>query len=190
MEERRILKIHFQKGVNDMGYDHVLALLLDCGTDDLSILDDMDVDWEDIIENCRANGNISLRGLMEDAFELTIAEFAEAVNEALPAIKERIAAYAATDDDGEGDLPPEIADVPEIYRYGYMDVENFSEPAKQDLKELEELVPENDFDFCFNYQARYIYLVDHSSLYSRIFRDELDEIERKMGICISNRECE
>ena len=171
-----------------MGYDHVLSLLLDCGTSDLSILDDMEVDWEDVIENCRANGNISLRGLVEDAFALTIAEFTEEIKEALPIIKERIATYAALDDDGEMDLPPEIADVPEVYRYGYMDVENFSEPAKEDLKELEELTPEEDFDFSFNFQANYIYLVNHSSVYSRIFRDELDEIERKMGICISNRE--
>ena len=169
-------------------HDNVLALVLNCGSADLSILDDMDVDWEEVIEDCRANDNLSLRGLMETAWDVASAEFKEAVESALPEIKERIAAYAALDDDGEMDLPPEIADVPDIYRYGYMDVENFSDPAKEDLEELDDIDLDQDFDFTFNYQVNGIYILRHSSLYSRLFPDLLDALEEKMGICISNRE--
>lgn len=169
-------------------HDNVLALLLDCGSDDLSILDDMDVDWEEVIEDCKANDNVSLSGLMEGAWDVAFSEFKEAVEAALPEIKERISAYAALDDDGSTDLPPEIADVPDIYGYGYMDVENFSEPAKEDLEELERIDLDGDFEFNFNFQCNGIYILRHSSLYSRLFSGLLDELEEKMGIGISNRE--
>ncbi len=167
--------------------EKVLALLLDCGTDDLSMLNDMKIDFEKVIDECKYYNNLTLRGLVETAWDMAFAEFKEAVERDLPEIQERIAAYAILDDDGSKDLPPEIADVPDVYRYGYMDVENFSDPAKRDLEELKEISLDDDFEFSFNCSSSRICLLDHHELYSRLFNDLLDGLEEQMGISISNR---
>lgn len=171
-----------------MKLNEFLAVLFDCGTDDVSLLTEISSDiLKRVIRQAKEEGDLSLEYILTQSFEIACQDLSEAIKDRLPELEEELSAYVAYHDVGQDDLPDELVSVPEKYRYGYQpDVECYSDQAERDLTELSKLDPRKDFEFIFNYQATVLVAVNHAEIYSRLFWEEVDEcIQKKIGIHIT-----
>lgn len=169
-----------------MGYDFYFAQILDCGTCDLSMLDDMEMDVSDIIDELKESGDLSLSSIFSRAFADALEHFTDAVHEKVPDLQAQLEAYIAFDDDGEKDLPDELADIAEKGGYAERADEDCtcSELAQDDLDALLSLTPESDFELYFNYLDTAISCMADNEVYSRFFADELEEFGNALGLCV------
>lgn len=142
----------------------VMMKILDCGTADLSLLDDINYDLDDILDSLMENNCLSLNGIFQEVF----IKGAEELQEEFENQKE--------------DIKAEI-----LYRIEENEAENLKETEEHkelisDLALLEngELKPENDLEFYLNYQDTHVFM-KHIDFYRRYMENTVDDIEYKMG---------
>lgn len=142
----------------------VMTKILDCGTADLSLLDDINYDLDDIIDSLMENNCLSLNGIFQEVF----IKGAEELQEEFKNQKE--------------DIKAEI-----FYKIEENETENLTETEEHkelisDLALLEsgDLQPENDLEFYLNYQDTHIFM-KHIEFYRRYMENTVDDIEYKMG---------
>lgn len=142
----------------------VMTKILDCGTADLSLLDDINYDLDDIIDNLMENNCLSLNGIFQEVF----IKGAEELQEEFKNQKE--------------DIKAEI-----LYKIEENETENLTETEEHkelisDLALLEsgDLQPENDLEFYLNYQDTHVFM-KHIEFYRRYMENTVDDIEYKMG---------
>lgn len=142
----------------------VMTKILDCGTADLSLLDDINYDLDDIIDSLMENNCLSLNGIFQEVF----IKGAEELQEEFKNQKE--------------DIKAEI-----LYKIEENETENLTETEGHkelisDLALLEsgDLQPENDLEFYLNYQDTHVFM-KHIDFYRRYMENTVDDIEYKMG---------
>ena len=142
----------------------VMTKILDCGTADLSLLDDINYDLDDILDSLMENNCLSLNGIFQEVF----IKGAEELQEELKNQKE--------------DIKAEI-----LYIIEENETENLTETEEHkelisDLALLEsgDLQPENDLEFYLNYQDTHVFM-KHIEFYRRYMENTVDDIEYKMG---------
>lgn len=142
----------------------VMTKILDCGTADLLLLDDINYDLDDILDSLMENNCLSLNGIFQEVF----IKGAEELQEEFKNQKE--------------DIKAEI-----LYRIEENEAENLTETEEHkelisDLALLEsgDLQPENDLEFYLNYQDTHVFM-KHIDFYRRYMENTVDDIEYKMG---------
>jgi len=170
-----------------MNCEQLLCLILQCGTDELSILRKIRYDvLESVVMELASKNRLTFDNVMTAVCEKAILLFKREILNKIPSLRDELSEYFEFNDTGEGDLPDSIVHVPEVYRYGYMDVDNFSEPAGKDLARLDLLNPEDDIQPYVNASATRMYIVNYADVYSRLFREELEKLEKVSGIPVAN----
>lgn len=152
--------------------DNLLAILLDCGSSDLSMLDDVGYDMNEIVADTIDNyRKVTLNALLATIFLNGLDDLASAYREN----KERIVE----------DIYDEIESLKIDYSYNVADKKS---EEYQRVYELEELLidmidysPFRDGDYFVNCLDSHIY-VPHMDFYRKYMKDEVEEIERNMGI--------
>lgn len=142
----------------------VMTKILDCGTADLSLLDDINYDLDDIIDSLMENNCLSLNGIFQEVF----IKGAEELQEEFKNQKE--------------DIKAEI-----LYKIEENETENLTETEEHkelisDLALLAsgELKPEDDLSYYLNYQDTHVFM-KHIEFYRRYMENTVDDIEYKMG---------
>lgn len=164
----------------------ILTCLLNCGTADLSMLDDINYDLDDILEELMENGCLSLNNLFESVFRKGISELTDVVESNKEEIKtdlEHLLSVVPSSDDLCDDIQrfeDELSDDDYNLLESYGGFE-WREDIQECLDELENLDPENDIDYFCNCQDTSIRFADHEETYRRLFENEIEEIEHCMG---------
>lgn len=152
----------------------VMTKILDCGTADLSLLDDINYDLDDIIDNLMENNCLSLNGIFREVFVMGAEELQEQFELQKEDIKSEIL-YRIEEEKTEwvesGEMTQEELDETEEHK------ELVSDLA---LLESGDLKPENDLDFYLNCQDTHVFM-KHIDFYRRYMENTVDDIEYKMG---------
>ena len=132
--------------------DIVLKTILDCGIDDLCILDDIGYDVGEIIEDLMNEGiKPTLNNITNEVFGRGAAELGQCVSHRICCL-EAIPNERPLDDDEE-----------------------------RELELLRKLEPEVDIRWYCNCLDTSIYFVHHEDIYRTYLEDEIKEVESKMG---------
>lgn len=152
----------------------VFTKILNCGTSDLDLLEDIEYDLDDIIEECIVNDDLSLHGIFRGVFYNAASDFQNAFEENKDEIKESILKALAEEridyiDSGEM-TAEELAECDE------------HKELIGDLKLLNsgKLNPEDDMDYFLNYTDTHVSM-KHIDFYRRWMKSEVDQIESNMG---------
>ena len=142
----------------------VMTKILDCGTADLSLLDDINYDLDDIIDVLMENNCLSLNGIFQEVFIKGAEELQEEFENQKEDIKQEILLRI------EEDEREELAEEEEY------------EELISDLSLLEsgDLQPTNDLGFYLNYQDTHVFM-KHIDFYRKYMENTVDDIEYKMG---------
>lgn len=139
--------------------ERILAALLDCGSLDVCILEDVGYDLGEITEDLVLEGvKPTLNAITEAIFIKGMRELAEAVEEA---IKERIELQRHTDDTDDGRA-----------KYGQL---------QKEIDELERLDPEEDMGWFCNCLDTSCWLENNEKIYRKYLQKEIRNIEYSMG---------
>lgn len=159
--------------------DIILTNLLDCGTADLDMLEDINYDMDEIIDELRENDNLSLHSIFAVVFRKAGEELAEAFEEQKEEIRSCI----------EYELKTERE---ECIESGEMTEEELEETEEHislvdDLKLLTDgtLDPKNDITYYLNCLDTHVYL-ENLDFYQRYMENTIDDIEDKMGFSFQN----
>ena len=152
----------------------VLIKILNCGTADLSLLDDIDYDLDDIIDDCIVNDDLSLHGIFRGVFYKAASALQAAFDEKKDEIR----------DDILDALEQEKTD---FVLSGEMTEEELEEDAEHkeliyhlQLIESGALNPEDDMDYFLNYCDTHVSM-KHIAFYRRWMKTDVDNIESDMG---------
>ncbi len=152
----------------------VLTKILECGSADLDLLEDIEYDLDDIIEECLENGGINLHSIFVGVFRKGALELQEAYDERKEEIKNEIRKairHEYVDCVESGDMTEE-------------ELENCEEHIELltalDLIENDELHPEEDVDYFLNFQDTHVSM-KHLDFYKRWMENTVLSIEEKMG---------
>lgn len=135
--------------------EEFLCYVLDCGTVDISILNNINDDLEEILESLRINGTkITLEAVVSEVFHRGI----DALNEK---IEDRI----------------------RDCEYGLETCEDaeLEEFLTEQIELLNKLDVYEDIDYYFNYLDTSIYFVKNSEIYLRYLEEAISDIEDVMG---------
>ena len=152
----------------------VLTKILDCGTADLDLLNDIEYNLDDIIDDCIANDELSLHGIFYRVFYYGARDLQSAFDEKKEEIKDDILASL------------------EEEKTEWIDSGEMTEEELADCEEHKELVadlalinsnilnPENDMDYYLNYTDTHVSM-KHIDFYRRWMESDVYEIENNMG---------
>ena len=139
--------------------DELLMVLLECGSLDLSILDDVGYDLGEIAEDLIAEEvKPTLNMITDRIFCKGQFELEEAVKSA---IEDRVNRQADTDDSDDGEAE--------------------YDRLQDEIDELECLNPEEDMGWFCNCLDTSCWFGDNEAIYRKYLAEEIDEIEGKMG---------
>lgn len=157
----------------------VITKILDCGTADLSLLDDINYDLDDILDSLMENNCLSLNGIFQEVFIKGAEELQEEFENQKEDIKAEIL-YRIEEEKSEwvesGEMTQEELEETEEH-----------EELISDLKLLEsgDLQPANDLEFYLNYQDTHVFM-KHIDFYRKYMENTVDDIEYKMGWYFKN----
>ena len=158
--------------------EYLLCVLLDCGYADLSMLDDVGYDMDEIVADAIDNyGKVTLNTLLATIVVNGLSDLDSAYSENKERIVEDI-------NDEIKKMKAEYEnDYPESAEEEWEDSDEYQEVS--DLQEL--LIDMNDFhpfsegDFFINYLDSHIYM-PHLEFYRKYMGDEVAKVEDNMGI--------
>lgn len=137
------------------GQESLLCAILDCGCMDLSVLDDVQCDWEDVIEDLNQRGmtlpEAGFNGLMRSVVYVGLSHLQTAIND-------RICELEAIE--GERDLEPE---------------------EQEELDRLRDLSPYDDIESWHNYLDSSAYFEKNEDTYREYLQDALDAFRYDTG---------
>ena len=167
----------------------VLMHLLKCGQCDLSILDDIEYDLDDILDELVENNDLSLTSLIRTVFQEGIRELNDLINNIKPDVIEDLQILDETLPK-ESDSPEVIdkkeaaLDTNDVYLSHKYDIE-WGDNIPAYIEELSKINPFNDIDWYINCLDTHINIAKHQDIYRRFFSDQISEIEDKIGFCFS-----
>ena len=153
----------------------VLTHLLNCGTNDLLMLDDINYDLDEILDDLVENNCLSFNDLYRAVFCKGIDDLAERLKDQRNDLIEKIKAEIRYDIETwveSGDMTLDELKETEEYQQNI-----------EDLKLIvnNELNPKEQYDYQLNYQDTHIWL-KYLSFYRTWMESDIDDIEDKMGI--------
>ncbi len=136
--------------------------ILDCGSLDLNILDDVEYDFYDIVERLRMEDiPVTLASIVTEIFLQGISDINKALEEVI--------------EETEIDLVNAKIDEDEA-------LINELEDKLENLKELE---PDTDIEWYFNYLDTSICFTNNSEIYRDYLSEVVEEVETNMGFSIN-----
>lgn len=136
--------------------EDLLCVFLECGSLDLSILEDVGYDLGEIVEELQFEGiKPTLNAITDMIFLKGQREIAEKLEELIALMEEEL-------EDAEEDSEE------------YEDLENA-------LSELEDLNPEEDIDWFCNCLDTSIWFSDNEEIYRKYLEDVIEDVENDMG---------
>lgn len=168
----------------------VMMHLLKCGLCDLSMLDKIEYDLEDILDELTENNSLSLENIVIQAVLKGVDELEELVNFYKPDVIEdlQILDECLPKKTDSADIITQKADALDanaIYLSNKYDIE-YGDLIPKYIEMLSEINPSDDVRFYFNFLCSNIYFENHGDIYRRFFSDQISEIERKIGFYFSN----
>lgn len=163
----------------------VLMHLLKCGQCDLSILDDIGYDLDDILDELVEENSLSLTSLIRTVFQEGVRELNDLINDIKPDVYEDLQILDETlpkENDSTEIIDKKEAelDVNDVYLSHKYDIE-WGDNIPVYIEELSEIDPFNDIDWYINCLDTHIYFTKHQDIYRRFFADQISEIEDKIG---------
>ena len=146
----------------------ILTNLLNCGTEDLKLLEDIEYDLDDILEYLKESGDFNINSIFREVFKKGAIDLNYAFREREEEIREQILdeMKAAKEEYPDYDLEND-----EDYQTLVNDL---------NLLNNEKLNPIEDLDYYLNYYDTHVYM-PHIDFYKRYMPDVVDEIETNMG---------
>lgn len=152
----------------------ILTKLLDCGSADLLLLEDINYDLDEILDNLLENCDLNINSLfrevfrtgameLKEEFELQKDYIEENIKESMKEMKKECIEY--------GLMTEEETEKEQEYKDFVADLE---------LLHSDELNPEKDMDCYCNYIDTHVFL-KHIDFYRKWMRSEIKNIEYKMG---------
>ena len=168
----------------------VLMHLLKCGQCDLSILDDIGYDLDDILDELVEENNLSLSSLIRTVFQEGVRELNDLINNIKPDIYEDLQILDETlpkenDSPEVTDKKEAELDVNDVYLSHKYDME-WGDKIPEYIEELSEIDPFNDIDWYINCLDTHIYFTKHQDIYRRFFAEQISDIEDKIGFNFEN----
>lgn len=161
-------------------YEAILTKILDCGTADLSMLNDVDYDLDDIIQDCIDNDCLSLHGIFQGIFYKAARDLQDAFDEQKDDIRETILEELENE-------KRDFVDSGEMTEEELAECEEHKELiADLELIDNDELSPDNDVGFYLNYLDTHVYM-KHVDFYRRWMNGDIDRIEDYMGWTFEDR---
>lgn len=148
--------------------EEILTNLLDCGTDDLKLLEDIEYDLDDILEYLKECGSFNLNSIFREVFNEGAINLNYAFIERKEEIREQILEEMKT-------VKEEYPDYDLENDEDYQELEN-----DLDLLDSGKLCPMEDLDYYLNYQDTHVYM-EHIEFYRKYMSDVVDTIETNMG---------
>ena len=138
----------------------ILTSLLNCGTCDLELLEDIEYDLGDIINDLKENDCLSLNCLFIEVFMKGASDLEEAFKNQKEEIKEQIL---------------------NKMRIHMFDLMRYDELANDlELLDSDKLNPTRDLNYYVNYLDTHVYM-KHIDFYRRYMPDVVETIETNMG---------
>ena len=168
----------------------VLMHLLKCGQCDLSILDDIGYDLDDILDELVEENNLSLASLIRTVFQKGISELNDLINNIKPDVYEDLQILDETlpkeSDSAEvAEKKEENLDENDYYLSHKYDIE-WGDKIPEYIEELSRIDPFNDIDWYINCLDTHICLAQHQDIYRRFFAEQISDIEDKIGFNFEN----
>ena len=142
--------------MNNSNAEDLLCVFLECGSLDLSVLDDVEYDLCEIVEEIRQEGLKPTLNMITDAI------FRKGQDELVDAVKEKI-----------GEIEYQIFELDED--------DEEREELQEELDELNDLDPENDMGWYCNCLDTSCWFGNHEEIYRKYLADEISDIEDNMG---------
>ena len=168
----------------------ILSKLLDCGIADMSVLEDVNYDLDDILDDLMENNCLSLENIVVQAVFKGVEELEKLINFIKPDVIEDLQILEEclpkeTDDAEIITQKADALDVNAIYLSNKYDIE-YGDKIPEYIEEISKINPSDDVQFYFNFLCSNIYFENHGDIYRRFFSDQVSEIERKIGFYFSN----
>ena len=148
--------------------EEILTNLLDCGTEDLKLLEDIKYDLYDILEYLKEYGSVNINSIFREVFDKGAIDLNYAFIERKDEIREQILEEMQT---AKEEYPDYDLEKDEDYQELVNDL---------DLLDNEKLNPIEDLDYYLNYLDTHVYM-EHIDFYRRYMSDVVDTIETNMG---------
>lgn len=168
----------------------VMMHLLKCGSCDISMLDEIEYDLDDILDELTENNCLSLENIVwkavlkgTDELEELIAFIKPDVIEDLQILEECLP--KETDSPEIITQKADVLDANVIYLSNKYDIE-YGDQIPEYIEAISKINPSDDVKFYFNFLCSNIYFENHGDIYRRFFSDQVSEIERKIGFYFSN----
>lgn len=167
----------------------VLMHLFKCGQCDLSILDDIEYDLDDILDELVENNDLSLSSLIRAVFQKGVDELNDLIKNIKPDVIEDLQILDETLPK-ESDSPEAIdkkeaaLDAQDVYLSHKYDIE-WGDNIPAYIEELSEIDPFNDIDWYINCLDTHIYITKHQDIYRRFFSDQISQIQDKLGFFLT-----
>lgn len=163
----------------------VLMPLLKCGQCDLSILDDIGYDLDDILDELVEENNLSLTSLIRAVFQKGVDELNDLIKNIKPDVIEDLQILDETlpkesDSTEVIDKKEAALDTNSYYLGHKYDIE-WGDNIPAYIEELSEINPVDDIDWYINCLDIHIYFTRHQDIYRRFFSDQISDIEDKIG---------
>ena len=148
--------------------EEILTNLLDCGTEDLKLLEDIKYDLYDILEYLKEYGSVNINSIFREVFDKGAIDLNYAFIEQKDEIREQILEEMQT---AKEEYPDYDLEKDEDYQELVNDL---------DLLDNEKLNPMEDLDYYLNWQDTHVYM-EHIEFYRKYIPDVVDTIETNMG---------
>lgn len=168
----------------------VLMHLLKCGQYDVSILDDIKYDLNEILDELVEENDLSLKSLIRTVFQEGVRELNDLINNIKPDVYEDLQILDETLPK-ESDSPEVIdkkeaaLDAQDVYLSHKYDIE-WGDEIPNYIEELSEINPFNDIEWYINCLDTHIYFTKHQDIYRRFFAEQISDIENKIGFIFEN----
>lgn len=165
----------------------ILTKLLNCGIADLSILEDVNYDLDDILDDLVANNMLSFEGLIYSIFCQGIYDLTEAINECKTDViseLKQLAKMLPKSTDSEEICNQKVDKMYKSAQGIYLDEKyriEYGDDIKKHIEVIKHLNPEEDVEFYINYLDTHIWFRENKEIYELYFTNQVSEIEDKMG---------
>lgn len=168
----------------------VMMHLLQCGSCDISMLDEIEYDLDDILDELMENNCLSLENIVVEAVFKGVEELEELINFIKPDVIEDLQILEEclpkeTDSPEIITQKADTLDANAIYLSDKYDIE-YGDKIPEYIEEISKINPSDDVRFYFNFLCSNIYFKNYGDIYRRFFNDQVSEIERKIGFNFSN----
>ena len=137
--------------------ENLMCAILECGTLDLGVLDDVGYDWYDVLDRLGGQGvsitEIGFNGLMRTVVEMAVEDLEAAVEERVKELEEQ--------DELEYD-------------------------EQEALEQLRLLDPEDDVGGFFNFLDTHAYFEKNGEVYRNYLPEAIEEFEKNTGLSMEN----